>query len=105
MTSWGHLQNAVLTLVGEGTLRERIVRCCLTNLADIRLKELPQEVHAPFLELVGLVRVADDQQSALVIATLSDADLRRLAVAIVEMYDAVARYQPRPTMGRTGPRI
>jgi hypothetical protein len=98
-SAWYKLKCAVHILAGAEPPRERLLHCYTYHLADIRLKDLPPEIRGDFSLLAlqlsrGPGQSAEDVKQA--VEAISDEDVMAMIHSIIDMYDAVTRYQPLP---------
>ena len=98
-SAWFQLKRAVHILSGDGPPRERLFRCYTSHLATLRPKDLPAEIRNEFSSLAMRLNPGPEQSIRDVrqaVEVSSDEDVMSMIHSIVEMYDAVTRYQPLP---------
>ena len=94
--AWNQLGLAVHELVGTGTQRQRLATSYDLHLSQLRKKDLPQEIRNEFsamaMEIDDGKRAGHDLPA--IGAAMSDERINVLMNGIVNMYDAVTRYEP-----------
>jgi hypothetical protein len=97
--AWKKLRSAVCKLVKAGPQRERLA-AAMTELATLKAKDLPIEIRQEFIAAMDYVCDGQIQEHgasiALMIDSMKDVDVNIMAHSILNMYDAVTRYQPIP---------
>jgi hypothetical protein len=97
--AWLHFNEALHTLTGPESQRERLFEALVLSLSGLDRKEVPGEVQPLFDRLmVGL----HDNASAPVVRAriqgtidhMDEPDVVAAIACIIEVYDAVTRYQP-----------
>ena len=100
------LQNAVLRLARDGSVKERLCRAWLEQLASLDVATLPEPCRAEFRELsAALTREPPVTNEPVVWATvrkMSIAEAGRAAERIVALYGSVARELHRAAVPRAG---
>jgi hypothetical protein len=97
--AWKKLRAAVGKLIKEGSQRERLA-AAMIDLATLKAKDLPIEIRQEFVFTIDYVchsRIQEPGTSVeLMISTMKDAEVNTIVQSILNMYDAVTRYQPIP---------
>lgn len=95
--AWKKLRTAVHKLAQEGPQRVRLA-AAITDIATLRPKDLPAEVRhelSDAMDRICLGRVQEQGATiTLMIEAMHDRDVQLVIDAILNMYDAVTRYQP-----------
>jgi hypothetical protein len=96
-SAWLKLKLAMHVLVGPEPPRERLARCYTAYLADLKPRDLPLEVRSEFSSLAlklsrGEGRSIRNAREAL--DAVPDMEVLSIMHSIVDMHDAVTRYQP-----------
>lgn len=98
-SAWHKLKRAVHVLAGAESPRQRLLHCYTSHLADLRPKNLPAEIRNEFSSLtLQLSRVPGPSIGDLrqAVDAISDEEVISMIHSIIDMYDAVTRYQPLP---------
>ncbi|MDB5761995.1 MAG: hypothetical protein JWQ21_990 [Herminiimonas sp.] len=99
-TTWNELHAAVQLLIGPGPQRERLAAAFTNHLQWLRPKDFPSEVRDRFVQLINVLYVNRIHESAGKdvgpIAASDGADMNAMSQTILELYDAVTRYEPIP---------
>ena len=105
--AWRQLQAAIRSLAGPGDRRDRLGGA-LNKIIKLKARDLPAEVSADYSMLVGRIsrfpvkNIAQEIKAE--VEALSDAEVLAAIRKVMDMYDAVAAYQPRPVRHSGGPR-
>ena len=95
--AWKKLRTAVNKLTQEGPQRTRLA-AAMTDIATLRPKDLPGEVQHELSDAMDRVCLGRVQEQGATITIMIDAmherDVQLVIEAILNMYDAVTRYQP-----------
>jgi hypothetical protein len=95
--AWKQLHVAVKILAGSGSQRDRLISA-YAKLLDLKQKDVPAEIRTDFSELMKNINRFSDQPPVKVaetkVASLSNEEMRTMICLIIDMYDAVTRYQP-----------
>ena len=101
--AWKKLRSAVGKLVRAGSQRERLADAII-ELAALKVRDLPIEIRQEFtaaMDCLGKIPVHEHGASMeMMIGAMKDSDVNLMAHSILNMYDAVARYQPIPYSAR-----
>lgn len=95
--AWKKLRAAVIVLAGKGCVRDRLAACIDTHLTGLMPRDLPSEAHPDFLNYLMVVKRHGDSPAVRpsgLINCASDQEVAQVTEAIINMYDAVTRYQP-----------
>lgn len=99
--AWKQLRLAVRALAGGGSQRECLVNA-YARLMPLKPKDLPFEIRAEFAKLMHGPAMRDGksvrENVRAMVAMLPDAAVVSAVHSIIDMYDAVARYQPVPAI-------
>lgn len=97
--AWKKSRSAVSKLVKDGSQRERLA-AAMTDLATLKARDLPIEIRQEFVAAMDYVchgRIQEHGASIeSMIDSMKDAEVNIMAQSILNMYDAVTRYQPVP---------
>lgn len=97
--AWKKLRSAVGKLVKPGSQRERLA-AAMTDLATLRARDLPIEIRQEFIAAMDYVchdRIQEHDATIVhMIDSMKDAEVNVMVQSILNMYDAVTRYQPVP---------
>lgn len=95
--AWKQLRLAVTVLAGTGPQRERLIHA-YTKLIDLKQKDLPAEIRISFAELTQNIVLYPTQDVHGIVRSkvdsLDDGEIGSIIHSIIDMYDAVTRYQP-----------
>jgi hypothetical protein len=101
--AWKKLRAAVGKLVRGGSQRERLAEAII-ELAALKVRDLPLEIRPEFvaaMDCVGKIPVHEhDACMEMMIGAMKDSDVNLMVHSILNMYDAVTRYQPIPYSAR-----
>lgn len=96
--AWEMLRSAVHKLVRVGSPKERLAGAIEENLLLLRLKDLPPEVRKDYAKLVDDLCLGRVQENGATVKSMvesvDDAQVTEMIDSIINMYDAVTRYEP-----------
>jgi len=96
--AWESLRLAVHRLAQAGSRRERLAEAFTEYLHGLRPKDLPAEVRKDFTKLKEDIHISCGYialgQTTDKLESIDDAGVGRIIDSIIDIYDAVTRYQP-----------
>lgn len=95
--AWIRLRAAVHILGQEGRPRERLARAYNRYLLGLKPKEVPPEIRADFIRLIHWAKEQGDGKRHPANETFisaKDAEVTVMVGLVIDMYDAVTRYEP-----------
>jgi hypothetical protein len=95
--AWIRLRAAVHILGQEGSARERLATASSHYLLGLKPKELPPEIRTDFVRLMQWVAQHRKSGRSALSGTFEqakDAEVTSMIHLIIDMYDAVTRYEP-----------
>jgi hypothetical protein len=101
-TAWNELHAAVQLLMGTGPQQERLAAAFTNHLLALRPKDLPSEIRGRFVHLINVLyvhRIHEPVSKAVdPLEATTGADVGAMIQTILDLYDAVTRYEPIPAM-------
>lgn len=101
--AWIRLHAAVHILGQEGSARDRLTNAFTHYLLGLKPKEVPPEIRPDFIKLMQSAekpylstRIRTRRAWVDAFAHVTDAEVSQMIRLIIDMYDVVTRYEPRP---------
>jgi hypothetical protein len=95
--AWKKLRSAVNKLVQDGSQKERLT-AAITDIATLRGKDLPVEIRQEFISTMDRIcfgRILEEGATIqFMVDSMKEKDVEATIHSILNMYDAVTRYQP-----------
>lgn len=100
--AWKKCSAAITLLAGAGTQRERLLSACVTELCGLKRKDFPNELHPIYEVFLCHFGPFDSQMAGhdfeKMVETMTETDIQSAIDALLQLHDAVTRYQPTPTL-------
>jgi hypothetical protein len=97
--AWESFSQAVRALASGDTQRERLLRAYKMHLMQLTKKDVPREIREEFDRLVIEIRrcsAKEGRNLKRIADNVGDHEVASMVDSIIQMYDAVTRYQPLP---------
>jgi len=101
-SAWESFRLSMHILTGPHSARERLIKAYKTHLMHVSPKDMPTEIRQEFLRLATRFTPGQTAKNQCIIShtvmQMDDQEIAATIYAIINMYDALTRYQPIPKL-------